>query len=210
MGQVRGITVLVTGGATGVGAAIVRRLVAEGANAIIADGDFSSAEALAGGLWPNAMAQGLEARSSPEQWASTLRRAQEQFGSVDVLVLADAAPARAEEALASISLGIQAAVPDMNLTRGGSIISVGPARSRKRLISRWKVQSLTQPVHGAQPGAHRDVPQFRLTNAVTFNPSAQLDSDDVARVVLRFTTEPLTTIAESAVNHPQACEKLLA
>ncbi|MFG2925684.1 SDR family NAD(P)-dependent oxidoreductase [Streptomyces sp. NPDC048305] len=214
MRQVRGKTVVVTGGATGVGAAIVRRLVAEGANVVIADRDITSAEVLAGGLWPNATAQGLDARS-PKQWSGIMRRAQEQFGSVDALVLADTTPARLEANLAGLFHCIRAAVPAMDLISGGSIISVGPPRSRKRLIYKWRVQ---QPVgfteHRQGLDGHRNAPQHRLTNAVTFHPSdlkpdAASEPDDIAHIVLRFVTATPETVTEGeTVSGVPACKRI--
>jgi len=54
--RLAGSTAIVTGGASGIGAGIVRRFIAEGARVAIADLDLAAARALADALGPNAIA----------------------------------------------------------------------------------------------------------------------------------------------------------
>jgi len=77
MGRVEGKTALVTGGARGMGAATVRRLVAEGANVVVADVNIAAAEALASDLAPRALADKLDVRSAHE-WACVVQRADDE------------------------------------------------------------------------------------------------------------------------------------
>lgn len=80
---------LVVGGAHGIGAATVRRLVAEGARVLIADLDEPAATALAADIstahQPAAVAVGCDVASS-ESLRAAVARAVDEFGGLDVLV----------------------------------------------------------------------------------------------------------------------------
>jgi meso-butanediol dehydrogenase/(S,S)-butanediol dehydrogenase/diacetyl reductase len=79
-------TVIVTGGASGIGAATVRRAHAEGASVVIVDNEGEGAKKLAAELGPErTMAVQLDV-ADPAQVQACLEAAQARFGSVDVLV----------------------------------------------------------------------------------------------------------------------------
>jgi 3alpha(or 20beta)-hydroxysteroid dehydrogenase len=164
MGRVEGKTALVTGGAMGMGAAMVRRLVAEGANVVIADVSTTAAQSLAAELGPAAVAERLDVRS-PEQWSDVVDRAERRFGSIDILVnnagIADPAPleewdtARLQRTLdvnlIGVFNGIQAVVPAMKRALGGSIVNIGSVgafhgvpRMPAYVASKWGVRGLTK------------------------------------------------------------------
>jgi len=76
---------IVTGGARGIGEAIVRAYVSQGASVAIADVEMAAAEALAKGIGPKALAVRLdvrEGRSIADMMAAVVGR----FGGVDILV----------------------------------------------------------------------------------------------------------------------------
>ena len=83
--RLKDLKCVVTGGASGIGAATVRRFAAEGAELCILDIDLSSAEALAAELGGAHFALELDVRmeSAVEQVAAAVL---ERWGAVDVLV----------------------------------------------------------------------------------------------------------------------------
>ena len=76
---------IVTGGARGIGEAIVRAYVYEGAKVVIADVETEAAEALARELGAAALAVKLDVRDR-DQIAAAVARTVEAFGGVDILV----------------------------------------------------------------------------------------------------------------------------
>ncbi|MBY8874521.1 glucose 1-dehydrogenase [Micromonospora sp. PLK6-60] len=198
MARLQGKTAVVTGGAMGMGAATVRRLVGEGASVVIADVNLPAAEELAAELGPRAVAEKLDVRSTDE-WAALVGRTEERFGSVDVLVnnagIADPAPleewdtARLQRTLdvnlIGVFNGIQAVVPAMKRAGGGSIVNIGSVgafqgvpRMSGYVVSKWGVRGLTKTaalelgVHGIRVNAvHPGQTRTPMTEGVTFNTS---------------------------------------
>src|SRR6478672_11066511 len=76
---------IVTGGAQGIGEAIVRAFAAEGARVVIADVAQDKAGALAQDIGNNALAVRLDVRDAASIDA-TVKAAVEQFGGIDILV----------------------------------------------------------------------------------------------------------------------------
>jgi len=76
---------IVTGGARGIGEAIVRAYVEEGAKMVIADVEVAKAEELAKSLGAAAIAVRLDVRDK-DQIAAAVAKAVETFGGVDILV----------------------------------------------------------------------------------------------------------------------------
>lgn len=83
--RLEGKTCIVTGGASGIGEATVRRFVAEGAEVCIADRALDAAEALAAELGDAAFAVGVDVRVE-EQVEAVAQAAMQRWGRVDVLV----------------------------------------------------------------------------------------------------------------------------
>ena len=83
--RLQGLYCVVTGGASGIGAATVRRFAAEGAHICILDRDLSAAEALAAELGDSHLAMELDVRfeAGVEQVAEAVY---DHWGQVDVLV----------------------------------------------------------------------------------------------------------------------------
>ena len=133
-----GKTAIVTGGASGIGAGIARRFVAEGARVVIADIAPDAARALAAELGPNALAVGTDVtrRDSVAALAASVEAA---FGPVDVLVnnagighrpqaLEDLSDDEFDQVLAvnvrSIYLTARAFVPNMKARGRGVILNI--------------------------------------------------------------------------------------
>jgi len=75
---------IVTGGARGIGEAVVRAYAAEGAKVVVADIEIAKAQELASELGANALAVQLDVRDS-KSIASLISTTVAKFGSVDIL-----------------------------------------------------------------------------------------------------------------------------
>src|SRR6266481_4933883 len=78
-------TVIVTGGARGMGARHARGFIAEGANVVIADILEQEGRTLADELGDHAIFSRLDV-TNDKDWAATVAAAEETFGPVSVLV----------------------------------------------------------------------------------------------------------------------------
>lgn len=81
----QGKTAIVTGGASGIGEGIARRLSAEGANVVIADRNEAGAQAVAGALEGPAVAVALDV-TDEEAMDAAVARAVDDFGGLDIMV----------------------------------------------------------------------------------------------------------------------------
>lgn len=140
-GRIAGKVALVTGGASGLGDAIVRRFVAEGASVVIADIDVSAGERLADELGEAAMFQPLDV-TSEEQWIAAFDATGKAHDRLDVLVncagittigsVEDLTLAafrhELDVDLAGVFLGCKHVVPLMKRT-GGSVINIASMAS---------------------------------------------------------------------------------
>jgi NAD(P)-dependent dehydrogenase (short-subunit alcohol dehydrogenase family) len=135
--RLSGKVALVTGGARGIGRAIAARLVAEGAEVLVADIDGEVAEATALELGAAALGTALDI-TSEDQAAATVALAEARFGRLDILVnnaaILDMTPydeltyARFSEVLRvnldGALLCTMAAVPALERAGGGRILNL--------------------------------------------------------------------------------------
>jgi 3alpha(or 20beta)-hydroxysteroid dehydrogenase len=84
MGRMTGKVSLVTGGAEGIGAAVGRRIVAEGGSVMLADIQLDKAQALAADLGDKAAAIALDVRDLA-QWQAAVAATVTRFGKLNIL-----------------------------------------------------------------------------------------------------------------------------
>ena len=80
-----GKTAIVTGGARGIGRAIVERLASEGGNVLIADIDDATGKSVAAEIGKSALAFGLDV-TNEDSWNQAVAAATASWGKVDILV----------------------------------------------------------------------------------------------------------------------------
>ena len=157
-------TVIVTGGARGMGASHARGFIAEGANVVIADVLEQEGRALADELGAHAIFSRLDV-TSDRDWAATVAAAEKAFGPVSVLVnnagISRFGPITATEPaawrqvieinLTGTYLGIRAVVPSMRKAGGGAIVNISSAagmmaypNTAAYVASKWGVRGLTK------------------------------------------------------------------
>jgi 3alpha(or 20beta)-hydroxysteroid dehydrogenase len=140
-GRIESKVALVTGAASGLGEAIVRRYMAEGAAVLVADIDAAAGERLAADLGAAAHFVPLDV-TQEDQWITAFARADELHGRLDVLVncagittvgsvealTLDAFRHELDVDLAGPFLGCKHVVPLMKRT-GGSVINIASMAS---------------------------------------------------------------------------------
>ena len=157
-------TVIVTGGARGMGASHARGFIAEGANVVIADVVEQEGQSLADELGDRAIFSSLDVTSEAD-WAATVTAAETAFGPISVLVnnagivhfamIADTTPADWSRVidinLTGTYLGIRAVASSMRKADGGAIVNIssgagmsGAAGLGAYVASKWGVRGLTK------------------------------------------------------------------
>ena len=157
-------TVIVTGGARGMGASHARGFVAEGANVVIAGGREREGRTLADELGDHAIFSRLDVTSEAD-WAATVAAAENAFGPVSVLVnnagivrfglIAETEPAVWHQVidinLTGTYLGIRAVLSSMRKAGGGAIVNIssgagmsGASGLGAYVASKWGVRGLTK------------------------------------------------------------------
>ena len=158
------LTVLVTGGARGIGAATATLLAQEGAKILLTDVLDDEGEQLAQSLGANVFYQHLDV-TDIEQWTQAVQAAQQRFGQLNALfnnagiVLFEPVDQTTPEAfrkvldinLYGVFLGIQAVIPAMREAGRGVIINTsstaglqGYAGLAGYVASKWAVRGLTK------------------------------------------------------------------
>lgn len=140
MGRVAEKIAIVTGGASGIGAASATQLVAEGARVVIADRNASDGQALAQALGPAASFQSLDV-TDEAAWQSLIAKVVRDEGGLHVLVNAAGIYLRGSEHnpetatledwkqihavnVEGVFLGCKHAIPALRDSGGGSIINI--------------------------------------------------------------------------------------
>ena len=157
-------TVIVTGGARGLGASHARGFIAEGANVVIADVLELEGRTLADELGDHAIFSRLDV-TSDRDWAATVAAAEDAFGPVSVLInnagivrfgpIAETEPAAWRQVidinLTGTYLGIRAVVPSMRKAGAGSIVNRSSGAGftatfglAAYVASKWGVRGLTK------------------------------------------------------------------
>jgi 3alpha(or 20beta)-hydroxysteroid dehydrogenase len=162
--QLDGTAAIVTGGARGIGAAVVRTLVAQGTRVLITDVRDAEGEALAGELGERAAYQHLDV-TDPADWESSVSVAEQRFGPVAVLVnnagIVEFGTIGQQEIesfrrvldvnLFGAWLGMRAVLPSLRRAGGGCVVNVsstagliGYANLGAYVASKWGLRGLTK------------------------------------------------------------------
>lgn len=138
MGRLAGKVAIVTGAAQGMGAAHVRRFVAEGARVMATDINAGAGGEIAAGLGANVQFSELDVTDG-RQWQRVIADTEACFGAITVLVNNAgvvgpivATPEMSEECFGKVCainqtgtfLGMKYAIPSMLRAGGGSIINI--------------------------------------------------------------------------------------
>lgn len=159
-----GHVAIVTGAAKGIGAAVARRFVAEGARVVVGDVNEAGVVMLAEELGDSAQATALDV-SSEASWATALRCCEEAYGAPSVLVnnagiqpvarLAETTEgvlrAALDVNLIGTFLGIQTVIEPMKAAGRGSIVNLSSVAGYKATTgfsayaaTKWAVRGLTK------------------------------------------------------------------
>src|SRR5262249_3231184 len=137
--RLAGLVVLIAGAASGIGAAITRRCVAEGGKVVCADSNVEAANVLAGELGASAVACRCDV-TDINSAAAAVETAREHFGRLDGLVHNAAAPStdgsvvdldedlwrlEIDVSLTGAFLMSKFAVPLIAASGGGSVVLIG-------------------------------------------------------------------------------------
>lgn len=164
VGRIDDRVVIVTGGAQGIGAAIARRLVSEGARVVIGDVLADKANELVGELGPSARFEHLDV-SDEQNWASLVSRVESDLGPISGLVnnagVVRTGPIEtlSEADFRSVTdvnqlgvfLGMKQVLPAMRRAGGGSMVnvsSIGGIIAFPGILgytaSKWAVRGMTK------------------------------------------------------------------
>jgi 3alpha(or 20beta)-hydroxysteroid dehydrogenase len=163
-GRLEGKRALVTGAARGIGEAIARRYVAEGARVLLVDVLDDLGAAVADSLGDAATYRRLDVGSA-DDWAAVVAEVPAVLGGLDVLVnnaailkvgpLMDIPPADYVELVRvnqlGVLLGMQAVVPLLRAAGGGSIVNLASVDGTRGMAgagaygsTKWAVRGLTK------------------------------------------------------------------
>lgn len=158
------LKIIITGGASGIGAATARLLAAGGAQILLADVQDEQGEALAAELGDRVRYQHLDV-VSPEGWAQAVAYAEAEFGSVNALFnnagvvgfagLETSSPEEFRRVtdinLYGVFLGIHAVTPALKRAGGGAIVNTSSTAGLQGygslagyVASKWGVRGLTK------------------------------------------------------------------
>ncbi len=164
MSELSGKTVVITGGARGLGAETARQAVGAGANVLITDVLDADGEAVAAELGERARYRHHDV-TSEQDWADVIAYAQVEFGAVHGLVnnagistgsfLAEESVEHFRKVLdinlTGVFIGMKTVVPALRAAGGGSVVNISSAAGLMGLAltagygaSKWGVRGLTK------------------------------------------------------------------
>jgi len=158
------LKILITGGASGIGAATARLLAADGAQVVIADVQDNSGQALVNELGSRVHYQHLDV-ASPEDWERVIAFAVAEFGGLNALFnnagivgftgLENSSPEEFKRVtdinLYGVFLGIHFVTPVLKKAGGGTIVNTSSTAGLQGygglagyVASKWGVRGLTK------------------------------------------------------------------
>lgn len=211
-GQLHGRVALVTGGAHGLGQAIVRRFVAEGARVAVADIDADAGTALAAELGDATRFTPLDV-GSELQWADAVGSTVEAFGRLDVgvnnggiVVHASLADTTLEDYERSVRvnqvgtfLGLRTMAEPMKAAGGGSIVNMSSIRGMVGAAGLFAYTATKFAVRGMTKAAALELGHHGIrVNSIHPAAVATRLVGDVDPAVLdqRFAGQPIGRIAQ--------------
>jgi NAD(P)-dependent dehydrogenase (short-subunit alcohol dehydrogenase family) len=177
MGVLSGKVAVVTGGASGIGRATVRRLAEAGSTVLVVDRDVGAGQDVAEEVDGCFLAADV---SQPEDWAAVVRVAEDEFGGVDIAHL-NAGVDTGESDLTRLTdaqyrrilganvdgvvFGIRAVVPAMQRRHGGAIVVTA---SMAGLLG-WEGDPIYSLTKHAVVGLVRSLPAQLTPAGITIN-----------------------------------------
>ena len=164
MDRLKGKVAIVTGGASGQGAAEARLFVAQGAKVVIADLNAEWGQALAKLLGGSAIFFKIDVSDS-DQWSRLVAKTLETFGGIDILINSaalydprsikdtDAASLRKHIDVNVMGTyhGMKAVIPHMIARGGGSIVNISSGLALRSLpksfaysTTKWAIRGLSR------------------------------------------------------------------
>lgn len=214
MGRLSGKVAIITGAASGIGAATARLFAQEGARVLLAD--VADAEPVATAIGPAALAMTLDVRS-PAAWQAAIVRAETELGGLHILVnnagvicagpIADLAEDQVRRVidinLLGVIFGTQAAAASIERAGGGAIVNVSSVDGliahnglSAYVASKWGVRGFTKAA--ALELTHRGIRVNSVHPGGVFTPmgnsqnlsKAELDAASMAGYPTQRTADP--------------------
>ena len=205
---------IVTGGAQGMGAAHVRKLIEEGAKVVITDILVEKGKQLADELGENAVFVELDV-TDPQSWEEAIKQAEASFGPINVLVnnagidimkpFIEFTAADLQKLL-DVNLfgnfhGMQKILPSMKKAGGGSIVNIssleglrGTAGNSIYNASKFAATGLTKAV--AQEYAEYNIRVNSVHPGAIRTPG--IEADDIKDTVMNYVERiPMKRIGEA-------------
>lgn len=214
MGLVDNKVVLITGGAQGMGASHVRKLVDEGASVMISDILVDKGEALAKELGEKVKFVELDV-TSREAWDKAIKETEDAFGPIDVLVnnagidimkkFVDFTEKELQKML-EVNLfsqfhGMQAILSSMKKAGGGSIINISSLEGLRGTAGNSIYNASKFAVTGLTKAVAQEYAEFNI-RVNTVHPGAiktpGIEADDIKDVVHGYVQNiPMKRIGEA-------------
>lgn len=209
-GRLAGKTAFVTGGASGIGAAVATRFAAEGARVVVADRAAEAGKAVAAAIGAAARFIMLDV-TLEGSWVAALAAATAAFGRLDILVNnAGIGPAGSIEAtsldewrrvhavnLDGVFLGCKHALPHLRASGGGAIINMSSVAGL--------VGTPTLFAYGSSKAAVR-----QLTKSVALGCAARKDGVRCNSIHPAFIETPMVEAMVAVARAPERAREGLA
>ena len=222
MVRFEGQTAIVTGAARGIGEAVARRLVSEGARVLIADIDEAAAATTAQAIGNGALAHRLDV-TSVESWTGAVERATSEWSRIDILVNNAGIAGRSAPAwelsvdewneviaidLTGVFLGCRAVLPTMLSARSGRIVNIASIAGKEGNPNAVPYSAAKSGVIGLTKAVAKEVAQRGiLVNCVT---PAVIETPILAQVSEEHVKYMTSRIPMGRVGQPSEVAALVA
>jgi len=217
-----GKTAIVTGGARGIGRAIVERLIGEGAHVLIADIDEGTGTSVASELGTSAAAFGLDV-TSEASWNAAVAQSTATWGKVDILVNNAGIAGRSAPAwqlsvdewqdvinidLTGVFLGCRAVIPGMIEREYGRIVNIASIAGKEGNPNAVPYSAAKAGVIGLTKSVAKEVAtKGVIVNAIT---PAVIETEILKQVSQEHIAYMTSRIPMGRVGQPQEVAALAA